>query len=1075
MTKRLIVALALALALCTCVLCACNTHTHTFEQGYSGKNETHHWHKATCEHADEISGKAPHVFENHECTVCGYTQSQEPPKTVIVTLNYDGATDGNTQKTVSLTVGKKVGTLPTPTKDDYYFLGWQLDGITVTSETIWQKCENNLVLVAKWGIPTNGLAYELISDKQSYAVVGMGTSTDKDIVIPSIYNNKPVVHIQNLAFQNKSITSVFVSNNITSIGEGAFSDCKSLTSITIPDSVTSIGASAFANCSSLTSVTVPNSVTSIEEDAFYGCNTLESITLPFVGSKANATELNYDTVFGFIFGYKTLTYSDGVNDATYQYKGNGHSYYYYIPSRLKNVTITGRKIMDSAFYNCSNLTSITIADSVKSIGVSAFYGCKSLEKVNYLGDMISWCGISFASNDANPLSNASNLYLNDKMVTELIIPDNVTSIRDNAFSGCGSITSITIPNSVTSIGDRAFDGCHRLVEVFNKSSLNITAGSKDNGYVGYSAKNVYTPMNGASKLVTDNNGFVVYNGDILIDYVGTATEIVIPSSISTINQFALYVRNNLINVTIPNSVTSIGKGMFMGCSSLTSVTIDSSATSIDDWVFGYCNSLTSVTISNEVTRIGENAFYECESLTSVTIPDSVVSIGRFAFNGCSSLENIAIPDSVTSIGEGAFSDCKSLTSITIPDSVKSIGDYAFLRCSSLTSVIIGNSVTSIGDAAFYECSRLTNITIPDSVTSIGAIAFVYCSSLTSVTIGKGVTSIGDEAFLYCSNLETVQWDATACTNAGSYSHPIFTSCSKLTNVVIGENVTSFPIATFYKCSSLNKVNHLGDVSSWFGIIFGSYDANPLYYAHNLYLNDELVTDLVIPDSVTSIGEYAFYGCSSLKSITIPNSVTSIDSHAFFGCDELTKITIPDSITSIGVSTFEGCSSLQYNEYNNGLYLGNKTNPYVVLVKAKDTNIITCSVNKNTKVVNREAFRGCRSLTSIIMPDSVISIGDAAFDGCSSLTSVIIGNSVTSIGDAAFSYCSNLNTVYYKGTVEDWAKINIGSDNNYLTSATRYYYSETEPKLNAEGTAYDDNYWHYVDGKPVVWVKEQQTA
>jgi len=279
-------------------------------------------------------------------------------------------------------------------------------------------------------------------------------------------------------------------------------------------------------------------------------------------------------------------------------------------------------------------------------------------------------------------------------------------------------------------------------------------------------------------------------------------------------------------------------------------------TCIGNGAFGWCKSLTGVTIPDSVTSIGGSAFYGCTSLTSVTIPDSVTSIGGSAFGNCKSLTNMTIPDSVTLIGNGAFLGCTSLTSVTIPDSVTSIGERAFSECTSLTSVTIPDSVTSIGEQAFSECTSLTSVTIPDSVTSIGEQAFSECTSLTSVTIPDSVTSIGDGAFASCTSLTGI-WVAEGNNDYSSDASGVLFNKDKITLV---------------QCPGTFR-------------------------------------EYTIPDSVTSIGEQAFMGCSSLTSVTIPDSVTSIHWGAFYDCTSLTSVTIPDSVTSIGAWAFRDCTSL----------------------------------------------------------------------------------------------------------------------------------------------------------------------
>ena len=435
-------------------------------------------------------------------------------------------------------------------------------------------------------------------------------------------------------------------------------------------------------------------------------------------------------------------------------------------------------------------------------------------------------------------------------------------------------------------------------------------------------------------------------------------------------------------------VTSIGKSAFRGCSGLTSVTIPNSVTSIGAEAFEECSGLTSVTIPNSVTSIGGYALNNCSGLTSVTIGNSVTSIGEEAFRSCNHLKKVHISDIAAwcniafeysnanplSYAHNLYLEDDLITDLVIPEGVKKIKYDAFYGCSSLTSVTIPNSVTSIDNSAFWRCNSLIefnvdsknnyysssegvlynkdktklilvgigksgSFVIPNSVTSIGSGAFEDCSGLTSVTIPNSVTSIGKDAF---------------------------EGCSGLTSVTIGNSVTSIGGYAFEGCDCLKEV-HVSDIAAWCNIEFESSEANPLSYAHNLYLEDKLITDLVIPKGVKQIKYHAFYHCSGLTSVTIPNSVTSIGGYAFEGCSNLKQVYCAAMTPPSGARVFSG-ETLDGTLY---VPVGTKSkyesvDPWrnfwtieeydfagIDDVRANDNSVLIKSEQGNIRVVNKE--------------------------------------------------------------------------------------------------------------------------
>ena len=417
--------------------------------------------------------------------------------------------------------------------------------------------------------------------------------------------------------------------SVTSI-LNAFNNCYGLTSVSIPNSVKTIGLQAFLYCSGLTSVTIPNSVTSIGDYAFWGCSALTSVTI------GNSVE----------------------------------------------------SIGTQAFYICSALTSVTIPKSVTRIRDRAFGSCSGLTSIV----VDSGNSVFDSRNNSNAIiETATNTLLYGCSTT--IIPDDVTSIGDDAFSGCSGLTSVTIPNSVTSIGDYAFCGCSALTSMTIGNSVESMGSGAFEGC--YFAKENF--VNNSSLSAEEYNCW----GAKLCDYETQDGLLILGSEV-------VYCRNHVDSVIIPSGVTSIWDYAFQGCSCLTSVTIPNSVMSIGDGAFQSCSALTSVTIPNSVTSIGSYAFFYCYLVAENFVNNSSLSAEKNNYWGAK-LCDYETQEGLLILGSEVVYCRKHADSVVIPNRVKSIGEMAFSECTSLTSVTIPNTVESIGDMAFSDCHGLVDV------------------------------------------------------------------------------------------------------------------------------------------------------------------------------------------------------------------------------------------------------------------------------------------------------------------------------------------------------------------------------
>ncbi len=975
----------------------------------------------------------------------------------------------------------------------------QVADVSADKQTAELKAEKPVAEVSASGV-IDGIAYT-ISNGLATIIDYTGSATE--VVIPAQIEGCPVKRIGFEAFKGcTKITSVTIPEGVSEIEEDAFSGCTKLASITIPSSVTGIYDSAFYKCEALASITIPEGATILGENVFAYCKSLTSLTIP-TGTESIGYRMFYNCG-----SLESITLSEGVIDI------GGEAFR--LCRSLKSVTIPSSvtSIGENAFWFCDDLEGITIPEGVEFIGNGAFRSCYSLASITIPKGLISI---------------GEKMFNDCRSLTSVIIPWNVASIGASAFNGCSSLTSVTIPPLVTSIGEYAFSNCTNLTSISIPEGVTSIGNSAFSGCT--SLANITIPST-----VTNIDSYA-------FNKCTSLTSITIPEGVTSIGNGAFSGCTSLVSITIPEGVKVIHSQLFSECTKLSSIVIPEGVKSISSYAFNKCYALKSITIPSSVTYIGAYATDYCYAITDVyyngtqfqwnaitieknnsNLTDAIIHFtgtapegleykivnGEVVITGYTgSATEITIPSTiewcpVTSIGEGAFYGCKSPVSITIPTSVTNIELSAFDQCTGLTDVYycgvaeqwstitIGTNneplanakihfseeipdglgylitddgviitgytgtateltipsliewipVISISDDAFKSCSSLTSVTIPETVVSIGNRAFHSCVSLERITIPKGVTSIGEYIFLNCTGLTNITvdennivYDSRDNCNAiiETATNTLMYGCS---NTVIPEGVTSIADYAFYGCKNITRVTIPGTVTS---------------VGYMAFYNCTSLERLTILEGVASIGENAFSGCSSLTSIVLPSSLTSIGNYAFYSCTKLTNITIPEGVTSIGATAFAHCKSLTSIVLPSSLTsIGHNAFRYC-------TSITSVTIPGGVTSFGELVFDSCTSITSVTILEGVTSIGADAFSGCSSLTSIVLPSSLTSVATYAFYGCSALADVYYDGTEEQWNTIKIGTGNGYLKNATLHF-KEVVP----EGLVYE-----ITDGKVTI--------
>ena len=835
----------------------------------------------------------------------------------------------------------------------------------------------------------SGFPNEVTSVTIPDCVTSIGKRAFRDCSrLTSVIIPQSVTNVGDFAFCScASLKSVTIPFGVKRIGESAFYECYNLTTVTMPLSVTSIGDSAFGVCYSLSSVAIPSGVRSIGRETFSSCWALKSVTIPSgvtnIGEKAfNACE-----------GLASLSIPNGViSIGSKAFRGC---------RGMKSVTIppSVRSIGQDAFADCGELERVDIVDLSKWC-VIAFDGSMAnpLYCAQHLyldGDEVEKLTIPYGVN------SLAYTFCNCCALTSVTIPQSVTSIGAYSFSGCSKLSNVGIPSSVTSIGSYAFENCLGLTKMLIPASVTSLPGVgifkgcsnlKELEFAGDAPTvgsilavelfgvwaNLYVPRGavgwdqfGDGKWhefpinfvdyfeVEFDIGVCEYKGggalrqylrqgayptvpiyDIPIGYIsqGWDNDPMLPVTSSIKYTLKLKLDDSEHAETIGDytwqyRVTPQGAVIDSGKSGVPAVTPSPEGAITVPETLG----------SMGVVGVGTYAFYGCDRMTSIALPKDLAEIAYYAFKGCSSLKSINIPSGVREIGFYAFNGCVSLTDIAIPESVESIGESAFLNCTGLgNGVVIKNGCVLtvngqcpacvdlpegtrlVAGAAFKDCQTLTAVKFPSTLKTIETYAFSGCTMLTSVYIPDSVTRIGYSAFIRDSKLGTVRLS----NSLKAIEMDVFSRCGSLTEIDIPNGVGEIGVGAFGVCSKLQRVS--------------------------------------IPESVTNIMTQAFSDCSELREITLPSKLKKISSSLFRGCGNLPSIVLPHGVSEIQHDAFEGCASL---------------NSVIIPFGVRD--------------IDYNAFRDCAKLRIISVPKSVDAIGEYAFYNCAGITEIHVAK-----GDSA---------------------------------------------------------------------------
>ena len=873
--------------------------------------------------------------------------------------------------------------------------------------------------------------------------------------------------IEDWAFAGCSaLESISLPNSLTTIGNNVFRECSSLTSVVIPDSVTYIGWTAFGDCSSLKSAVLGRGMTQTGRSMFTNCTSLESVVIPDT----------ITTLFNYTFcntGFKSFTIPQSVTKIG--------SYLFESSKSLTEVTIHDKvtEIGKAAFNKCSALTAIYSMPIIPyTIGDSNVFNTNNTETKIYVpsGSVMAYKSlwtqyenlivadsaipapsevvISYTTTDTNPLQFPENSDIIVRDAGTIVLPGSYSVLPAGLFKDQTTLETITLPSTVTGICGGAFEGCTSLKKVYSKSTtppvINEAAFSLIGCYL-------YVPSESAAEYRADS-GWQVYN-DYIIGYNFTTGDSD-PTPTIPDNEIWFYTPTE-VSVTIPEysdyTVTwnpNTGKGIVSSSKAITKMYS----------MFNNCSTITRVELPKTIKSV--SGFTNCTALKAITLPEGTEDIGGFSGSG---LESIVIPNSVTSIGASAFYNCTNLKSVTLPENENftAIRNETFYNCTALTECVVPSSVTLMEEEVFKNCTSLRNLVLPEGLEEIKTRAFTNCA-FESLNLPSTLLYIPAECCLNCKNLKHI----TITEGIPSIYSGALKGCTSLESVTLTSTVTEIDSYVFTDCTALTRVN-IPSLEYWLNLkngadrVFYLTDINGQYLNVGLYISGELLEDVVIPDSVTAIGERVFTNYDRLKSITIPSSVTEIGTETFLNCSNLTAVrckgTTPPTLgTNVFKYTeFTHSNGTTYHPLNLMIYVPSSavetyrphnswkeyksmivdenyvfdpetmqityttTGGMLDLTHASfDATVISHTYGRiifDKEVTYADLYSSLMDeqrakLKSITLPTTIIDIPAYAFARCYNLENAPLRNTVKSIGAGAFEDCRALTNVEVPNSV-----------------------------------------------------------